>query len=65
MKIKRGTLIKIKPNWEDEGKVGVALGVPVLTKQWWVPVLWADAEDPDFTKLASVEVYVVKLPAQV
>ena len=64
MKIKRGTVVVIKTEWHDAGRVGVALGPPVFVKQWWVPVLFRDAEDPDFFKLAGVEPLVVKLPSK-
>ena len=63
MKIRRGTVIVIRDGWHGAGDVGVALGVPVMVGQEWVPVLWRGREDPDFCKLASVEVLVVKPPA--
>lgn len=62
MKIKKGTVIVVKQEWDRAGRVGIALGSPVFVKQWWVPVLFRDDEDPDFFKLAGLEILVVKLP---
>ncbi len=62
MKIRRGTMVVIKDGWDKAGRVGVALGSPVFVKQWWIPILFRDAEDPDFFKAAGIEVLVVKLP---
>ena len=47
--------IKIKQGWEDAGVTGVAVGEPVFVRQFWLPVLWDDHEDPTFHKLAGIE----------
>lgn len=61
-KIRRGTVLVIKDQWDGAGRVGVALGIPVFVRQEWVPILFRDAEDPDFFKLAGLEPLVVKAP---
>lgn len=65
MNIRRGTVVVIKDGWDKAGRVGIALGSPVFVKQEWVPVLFRDAEDPDFYKLAGLEPLIVRLPARV
>lgn len=62
MKIRKGTVVVVKDGWDKAGRVGVALGSPVFVQQEWVPVLFRDAEDPDFFKLAGLEPLVVKVP---
>lgn len=62
MKIRRGTVVVIKDGWDKAGRVGIALGSPVFVKQDWVPVLFRDAEDPDFYKAEGLEPLVVRLP---
>lgn len=65
MNIRRGTVVVIKDGWDKAGRVGIALGSPVFVKQEWAPVLFRDAEDPDFYKLAGLEPLIVRLPARV
>lgn len=58
MKIKKGTRVRVRRSWHNEGNVGVALGAPVMVKgQEWVPIEWDGQEDPDFHKLAGIETY--------
>ncbi len=64
MKIRKGSVVVIKDGWDQSGRVGIALGSPVYVQQWWVPILFRDAEDPDFFKLAGLETLVVRLPAK-
>lgn len=46
--------VVIRRGWEDEGQVGTVLGEAVWAGQWWTPVLWDDADDPDFHKTAGL-----------
>lgn len=62
MKIKRGTVVVIKDQWDKSGRVGIVLGDPLFVKQWWVPVLFRDQEDPTFYKLAGIEPLTINLP---
>lgn len=62
VKIRRGTVMVIRDGWDKAGRVGVALGAPVYVGQDWVPILFRDDEDPDFYKLAGLEVLIVKAP---
>ncbi len=37
------------------GRCGSVIGDEVHVGQWWCPVLWDDAEDPDFSKSSCLE----------
>ncbi len=65
--MKKGTKVRLMPNtmrsMEDLGKTdtelrkitGEVLGEDVFVEQYWTPVLWDDAEDPDFCKTFCLE----------
>lgn len=64
MKIRKGSVVVIKEGWDKAGRVGICLGSPVFVQQWWVPILFRDAEDPDFFKAAGIETLIVRLPPE-
>jgi len=47
--------VRIKCGWSGAGNSGTAVGEPVFIEQWWLPILWDGEEDPDFHKLAGIE----------
>lgn len=47
--------IRISDECQDAGRCGTVAGAEVLAGQWWCPVLWDDAEDPDFHKSSCLE----------
>ena len=55
--MKKGDRVWIKADWYGGGRIGTVLGDPVFVQQEWVPVLWDDEEDPDFHKMAGLEIY--------
>ncbi len=54
--------IRIKEGWEGFGKSGRALGEPVWVEQFWLPVLWDDEENPEFHKLAGIDMLIQFCP---
>ena len=50
-----GRRIVIKQGWMGAGRTGMALGEPVFVLQLWLPVHWDGEDDPDFHKLAGME----------
>jgi len=51
----KGTRIRIKPDWEDGGKLGTIIGDDVFIEQWWTPVKMDDEDDPNWHKTAGLE----------
>ena len=49
------TLWRMKKNWKDAGKTGIKLAPDIYVLQWWTPILWDDAADPDFVKSDGIE----------
>jgi|GEM_PF-5438021 len=56
--------VVIKKGWEGAGRIGYTLGpLGVMVQgQRWTPVLWNDEEDPDWHKMAGLEVVPVSAP---
>lgn len=50
-----GARIRIADGAQDAGRCGSVVGDEVFAGQWWCPVLWDDAEDPDFHKSGCME----------
>lgn len=50
----KGDIVFIKNGWEDEGKEFEVLGPAIYEKQWWVPVISFEDEDPDWHKAAGL-----------
>ena len=44
-----------KDGWDMDGKFGLVLGDNVFIEQLWTPVLWEDADDPDWYKTAGLK----------
>lgn len=51
---KRGNTAVIKENCEFEGTRVQVLGPAIFLKQWWVPIVGIDHEDPDFHKESTL-----------
>lgn len=52
----RDKRIAIKAGWFEEGKLGIAVGDPVLVDgMLWVPVVWDSEDDPDWHKLSGLD----------
>ena len=47
---KKGDKAVIKKGWENEGQIFEVLGPAIYIKQWWVPVISSECEDPDWYK---------------
>lgn len=48
--------VRIKKGWFNAYHEGKALGPNIhVSSNWWTPVLWDDAEDPDFHKTEGLE----------
>jgi hypothetical protein len=52
--------VRIKKGWDKAGRVGKTLGPVLYLRQNWTPVLWEDAEDPDWHKTVGLEEIGVK-----
>lgn len=50
-------IVRIKNGWHEAGRQGLALAEPIyVSGQDWLPIKWDDEVDPDFHKLAGIEV---------
>ena len=52
---KKGTRVKVKSGWYEYGKSGTVLGKNILVGNVWTPILWDDADDPDWSKTTALE----------
>jgi hypothetical protein len=52
---RKGTSVRIKVGFKDAGRKGCVIGKPFFSEQWWIPVFWDDAEDPDWFKASGLE----------
>jgi hypothetical protein len=50
-----GVRVRVADGWYGAGWTGLVIGRGIFVGQWWCPVLWDGADEPDFHKLAGLE----------
>lgn len=51
-----GRRVRVKHLWCGARREGELLAPAIRRDQWWAPVAWDDGEDPEFFKVAGLEV---------
>lgn len=47
--------VRVKEQYDRAGRFGWQVGPQISEDQPWIPVMWDDADDPDFFKKAGLE----------